>query len=171
MKNNKSIYKLFLGCIFGYALIAFNKSGVCTTLNVIAGACVIDSGYQGEIHIHLINVSKKDVFITPDMKIMQFVLIPVSDVQTEECDLEVLYEFHKEGEATEEEIDHQYSLTLEKFEDVEFKNMLSSDEDKLSAVLQITAGAGGTESCDWASILLRMYKMWAEKNNYKLSTN
>jgi peptide chain release factor 2 len=85
-------------------------------------------------------------------------------------DLEVLYEFHKEGEATEEEIDHQYSLTLEKFEDVEFKNMLSADEDKLSAVLQITAGAGGTESCDWASILLRMYKMWAEKNNYKLTT-
>jgi len=85
-------------------------------------------------------------------------------------DLEVLYEFHKEGEATEEEIDHQYNLTLEKFEDVEFKNMLSSDEDKLSAVLQITAGAGGTESCDWASILLRMYKMWAEKNNYKLTT-
>jgi deoxyuridine 5'-triphosphate nucleotidohydrolase len=75
----------------GYALIAFNKSGVCTTLNVIAGACVIDSGYQGEIHIHLINVSKRDVFITPDMKIMQFILIPVSDVQTEECDLEVLY--------------------------------------------------------------------------------
>src|SRR5690554_3704838 len=85
-------------------------------------------------------------------------------------DLEVLYEFHKEGEASEEEIDHQYNLTLEKFEDVEFKNMLSSDEDKLSAVLQITAGAGGTESCDWASILLRMYKMWAEKNNYKLTT-
>ena len=85
-------------------------------------------------------------------------------------DLEVLYEFHKEGEASEEEIDHQYNLTLEKIEDVEFKNMLSSDEDKLSAVLQITAGAGGTESCDWASILLRMYKMWAEKNNYKLTT-
>lgn len=85
-------------------------------------------------------------------------------------DLEVLYEFHKEGEATDEEVDQQYNLTLEKFEDVEFKNMLSSEEDKLSAVLQITAGAGGTESCDWASILLRMYKMWAEKNNYKLTT-
>ena len=50
----------------GYALIAFNKSGVCTTLDIIAGACVIDSGYQGEIHIHLINVSSRDVFITPD---------------------------------------------------------------------------------------------------------
>ena len=80
----------------GYALIAFNKSGVCTTLGVIAGACVIDSGYQGEIHIHLINVSKKDVFITPDMKIMQFLLMPVSGVQTEECDLEELYERESE---------------------------------------------------------------------------
>lgn len=80
----------------GWALIAFNKSGVCTTLGVIAGACVIDSGYQGEIHIHLINVSKKDVFITPDMKIMQFLLMPVSGVQTEECDLEELYEQESE---------------------------------------------------------------------------
>ena len=80
----------------GWALIAFNKSGVCTTLGVIAGACVIDSGYQGEIHIHLINVSKKDVFITPDMKIMQFLLMPVSGLQTEECDLEELYEEESE---------------------------------------------------------------------------
>lgn len=85
-------------------------------------------------------------------------------------DLEVLYEFHKEGEASEEEVDDLHQQLIEKFEDVEFKNMLSSDEDKLSAVLQITAGAGGTESCDWASILLRMYKMWADKNNYKLTT-
>src|SRR5690606_24463229 len=93
-----------------------------------------------------------------------------NELKTMLGDLEVLYEFHKEGEATEEEIDHQHNLTLEKFEDIEFKNMLSSDEDKISAVLQITAGAGGTESCDWASILLRMYKMWAEKNNYKHTT-
>jgi peptide chain release factor 2 len=85
-------------------------------------------------------------------------------------DLEVLYEFHKEGEASEEEVDDLHQQLIEKFEDLEFKNMLSSDEDKLSAVLQITAGAGGTESCDWASILLRMYKMWADKNNYKLTT-
>ncbi len=85
-------------------------------------------------------------------------------------DLEVLYEFHKEGEASEEEVDDLHQQLIEKFEDLEFKNMLSADEDKLSAVLQITAGAGGTESCDWASILLRMYKMWADKNNYKLTT-
>lgn len=80
----------------GYALIAFNKSGVCTTLGLVAGACVIDSGYQGEIHIHLINASRKDVFITPDMKIIQFILIPVSDVMTEECDLEELYDKQSE---------------------------------------------------------------------------
>ena len=61
-------------------------------------------------------------------------------------------------------------MTVKKIEELEFKNMLSADEDSLNAVLQITAGAGGTESCDWASILLRMYTMWAEKNNYKIKT-
>ncbi len=85
-------------------------------------------------------------------------------------DLQVLYDFHKEGEATEEEVDSQYNSSIEKMEDLEFKNMLSAEEDSLNAVLQITAGAGGTESCDWASMLLRMYQMWAEKNNCKLKT-
>lgn len=85
-------------------------------------------------------------------------------------DLQVLYDFCKEGEATEEELDNQYELAVEQIEELEFKNMLSSEEDSLSAVLQITAGAGGTESCDWASMLLRMYKMWADKNGYKLET-
>jgi len=80
----------------------------------------------------------------------------------------VLFEFHKEGEASEKEVDTQYDSTLEKIEELEFRNMLSSEEDSLNAVLQITAGAGGTESCDWASMLLRMYKMWAEKNNFKI---
>lgn len=63
----------------------------------------------------------------------------------------------------------QYNTVIEKIEDLEFKNMLSAEEDSLNAVLQITAGAGGTESCDWASMLLRMYKMWAEKNNFKIN--
>jgi len=79
----------------------------------------------------------------------------------------VLYDFNKEGEATEEEVQQQYNKVIKKIDDLEFKNMLSAEEDSLNAVLQITAGAGGTESCDWAAILLRMYKMWAEKNNYK----
>ena len=83
-------------------------------------------------------------------------------------DLEVLYDFNKEGEASEEDVVTQYDISLSKIEGLEFQNMLSAEEDSLSAVLQITAGAGGTEACDWAEMLLRMYKMWAENNNCKI---
>lgn len=83
-------------------------------------------------------------------------------------DLEVLIEFAEMGEASEEEVEKKYHNLLELIEDLEFKNMLSADEDNLNAVLQITAGAGGTESCDWASMLMRMYLMWGEKNGYKV---
>ena len=83
-------------------------------------------------------------------------------------DLEVLIDFAKEGEATEEEVTQKYDLLLEKIEELELKNMLSGEEDALDAVLQITAGAGGTESCDWASMLMRMYIMWGQKNGYKV---
>jgi peptide chain release factor 2 len=75
----------------------------------------------------------------------------------------------KEGGATEEEIEEQYKIAIAEIEELEFRNMLSRPEDKKSAVLQITAGAGGTESCDWASMLLRMYQMWAQKKGYKIS--
>lgn len=84
-------------------------------------------------------------------------------------DLQVLYDFAKEGEATEKEVDQQYIKAETAIDELEFKNMLSNEEDSLSAVVQITAGAGGTESCDWASMLLRMYMMWGESNNYKVS--
>lgn len=83
-------------------------------------------------------------------------------------DLQVLYDFYKEEAATEEELDEAYKALLVKLEDLEFKNMLSGEEDAMSAVLQITAGAGGTESCDWASILMRMYLMWGEKEGFKI---
>lgn len=83
-------------------------------------------------------------------------------------DIEVLIEFEKSGDASSEEVFKQYQETLLLLEDLEFKNMLSSEGDDLSAVLQITAGAGGTESCDWASMLMRMYLMWAEKQGYKI---
>jgi len=83
-------------------------------------------------------------------------------------DLEVLYEFYKEGETPEEDVMTQFEKASTFIEDIEFKNMLSDEGDNLSAVLQITAGAGGTESCDWASMLMRMYLMYAEKNNYKV---
>ena len=83
-------------------------------------------------------------------------------------DLEVLFEFNKEGEATEEEVDAANEKLVAAVEDLEFKNMLSAEEDSLNAVIQITAGAGGTESCDWASMLMRMYIMWAERNQMKV---
>ncbi len=81
-------------------------------------------------------------------------------------DLEVLHEFYKEGDATEAEVTDRYEESLSEIESLEFKNMLSDEGDNMSAVLQITAGAGGTESCDWASMLMRMYLMWAEKQGY-----
>ncbi|MEO6902135.1 MAG: peptide chain release factor 2 [Bacteroidia bacterium] len=83
-------------------------------------------------------------------------------------DLALLYDFYKQAEATEEEVQQQFELTLILLEEVEFKNMLSGKEDILSCVVQINAGAGGTESCDWAEMLLRMYLMYAEKNGYKV---
>ena len=81
----------------------------------------------------------------------------------------MLYEFQQSGDASEEEVEQQYQQALKTIEELELKNMLNSKEDQLNAVLQITAGAGGTESCDWASMLMRMYIMWAEKNGYKVS--
>ena len=83
-------------------------------------------------------------------------------------ELQLAYEFYKEGELSVEELDEQYRATELHIEGIEFKNMLSEEGDTLSAVLQITAGAGGTESCDWASMLMRMYLMWAEKQGYKV---
>ncbi len=85
-------------------------------------------------------------------------------------DLNVFYEFHKEGELEDKELEEQFDKTLSFLEDIEFKNMLSEEGDSLSAVIQITAGAGGTESCDWTEMLYRMYAMWAEKQGFKLKT-
>ena len=79
-----------------------------------------------------------------------------------------MYEFYKSGDAEEKDAVEQYDNALSLLEEVEFKNMLNSPDDALSCVLQINAGAGGTESCDWASMLERMYMMWAEKHHFKL---
>jgi len=83
-------------------------------------------------------------------------------------DLEVIYEFFKEGEGEASGVENRYGQALEAIESLEFRNMLSEEGDDLSAVLQITAGAGGTESCDWAQMLMRMYLMWAEKKGFKV---
>ncbi len=91
-----------------------------------------------------------------------------STIKSQIEDLEVLYEFYKEGETSAEEVEAHFEKSATILEDIEFRNMLSDEGDSLSAVLQITAGAGGTESCDWASMLMRMYLMYAEKNGYKV---
>ncbi len=87
-------------------------------------------------------------------------------VKREIDDLGVVYEFFKAKEVSEEELDAQYKKAEHVLEELEFKNMLSAEEDPLSAVVQITSGAGGTESNDWALMLLRMYRMWADKEGY-----
>ena len=84
-------------------------------------------------------------------------------------DAAVMFEFYQSGDASETEAEEQYGVSLAKVEELEFKNMLSAEEDQLDAVLQITAGAGGTESCDWAGMLMRMYIMWGESNGYKVT--
>lgn len=89
-----------------------------------------------------------------------------SDVSKLFEDLEVLYEFHEAGDVSEEELDKEYNKVFEAIEDLEFKRMLSKEEDQLSAMIEINPGAGGTESMDWADILNRMYIMWAEKSGY-----
>ena len=81
--------------------------------------------------------------------------------------MEVLYEFFKNKEVDELEINKAFISAKESLESLEFKNMLSSEGDEMSAIIQITAGAGGTESCDWAQMISRMYLMWCEKRNFK----
>lgn len=83
-------------------------------------------------------------------------------------DFLVLYEFFEMEEASEEEVDLSFAETLVQVEELEAKNMLRNDEDRLGAVLRINAGAGGTESNDWADMLFRMYSRWIEKQGYKI---
>ena len=89
-----------------------------------------------------------------------------SQTQTEE--LQVFYDFFKDGDVSDQEVIAQFDLAQKTIEDLEFKNMLSDEGDGLSAILQITAGAGGTESCDWASMLMRMYVMYSENQGFKI---
>ncbi len=81
----------------------------------------------------------------------------------------MLLEFQKAGEATEAEVNELYEKALEAVDDLEFRSTLNQTEDELGAIIEINAGAGGTEACDWAAMLLRMYVMWAENNHYKTS--
>ena len=81
----------------------------------------------------------------------------------------VMRDFFEAGEAEESDLKAQYNQAVEAVEELEFKSTLNSKEDQFAAILEINSGAGGTESCDWASMLLRMYLMWADKHGYKVS--
>ena len=83
-------------------------------------------------------------------------------------DLELMPDFVKEGVVSEEELDAHYAETIERIGKLEMRNMLRRDEDKLGAIMDINAGAGGTEALDWASMLLRMYTRWGEAHGYKV---
>lgn len=90
-------------------------------------------------------------------------------IQNKVDDAELELELMREGDSTEENTDRVYKEALEAIEAVEFKTTLDKPEDALNCILEINAGAGGTEACDWTAILLRMFKMWADKNGYKVS--
>jgi peptide chain release factor 2 len=102
------------------------------------------------------------------LRSIKFWIETYDHLKTSADDIEVLLDFVKEEMAEESELDAAYKKLMDEVEALELKNMLSGEEDQLSAVLQITSGAGGTESCDWASMLMRMYMMWGQKNGYKL---
>ncbi|MBL0104709.1 MAG: peptide chain release factor 2 [Bacteroidetes bacterium] len=95
--------------------------------------------------------------------------VPFSELNKSTEDLGVLFEFLKEGAATEQEVDDHYNHSLKLLDNMEFKRMLGAEEDQLNAILNINSGAGGTESQDWAEMLMRMYIMWGEKNGYKVT--
>ncbi len=92
-----------------------------------------------------------------------------NDVQSKVDDFAVLFDFWKEGEATEEEAKEAYNHAVAAIEEAEFKSTLNKPEDEMPAVLQINSGAGGTESQDWAEMLLRMYRMYGEKQGWKVT--
>jgi peptide chain release factor 2 len=103
-----------------------------------------------------------------ELKRLKYWVSSYQDVKTQFDDLEVLIEFYQMEEATEEDVNKAHESLLTSLEELEFKNMLSGEEDNLNAILEINPGAGGTESQDWASMLMRMYIMWAEKNGFKV---
>jgi len=98
---------------------------------------------------------------------LKFWVNSYNKVKSASEELELAFDFVKEDIISEEEVDRQYNIAIKLLEDLELKNMLRREEDKLGAVLKVNAGAGGTESQDWASMLFRMYQRWCENKNYK----
>lgn len=114
------------------------------------------------------NDSEKAESILKEIKINKDWLKDIYAAQSAIDDIEILFDFLKEGESIEQELSSAYENALKIIEHLEFKSTLNKPEDNLSAIVEINAGAGGTESCDWASMLMRMYVMWAEKSKFKV---
>ena len=129
----------------------------------------IEEKEQQTLNPNFWNDSKKAEAVLKELKSHKSWLASYEKVKTKIEDTEVLYEFFKEGEGTEVEVDARYEDALEAVEDLEFRSTLNKPEDELGAVLEINSGAGGTEACDWSEMLLRMYAMWAEKKGFKVS--
>lgn len=115
------------------------------------------------------NSPEKAEVILREIKALKKWIEAFNDVNSIVEDLEVLFDFSKSEEVSEKELDKQFEFSTKKVEKLEFLKMLSNEEDILSAVIEINAGAGGTESQDWVAMLLRMYQMWADKKGYKTS--
>ncbi len=104
-----------------------------------------------------------------EIKVNEYWMKLYTSVETAVEDFAVLFDFFKSGDASEEETKAAYGFAIQLIEDAEFKSTLNQPEDELSAVLQINSGAGGTESQDWAEMLLRMYRMYGEKQGWKVT--
>jgi len=115
------------------------------------------------------NNSKEAEVILKNIRIKKVWTDAFAQVNKQLEDLDVLNEFHEAGDVSEEELDVDYKKAAKAIEELEFKKMLSGEEDQLSAVMEINPGAGGTESNDWADMINRMYIMWGEKSGYKVS--
>jgi peptide chain release factor 2 len=106
--------------------------------------------------------------VLKEVKLLKVWTDHYEEVEKALSDLDVMYDFYKEGEVSEEDIKAEARKAEEAIEGLEFKRMLSGEEDQLSAILEINPGAGGTESQDWAEMLMRMYIMWAESHDFSV---
>ncbi len=129
----------------------------------------IEDKEQQSLNPDFWNDSKRAESILKSIKLHKKIVDEFKENESAIEELETLQEFFKEGELSEEELDIQYIQTKEIIDQLEFKTTLNKKEDELSCILEINAGAGGTESNDWADMLLRMYKMWTDKKDFKVS--
>ena len=104
-----------------------------------------------------------------EIKVNEYWLKLYKAVEASVEDFAILFDFWKAGDATEEETKEAHAHAIQQLEDAEFKSTLNKPEDELTAILQINPGAGGTESQDWAEMLLRMYRMYGEKQGWKVT--